>query len=217
MRELLERTRPPGRRVLRLFGVSESAVARALEEAGGDGAGVEATICAREFEIHVDLVVERGAEERANVLEAALTERLERWLFARDERGVAELVLSLAGANGLRLATAESCTGGMVAARLTDVTGSSASFVGGIVAYADEVKSSELGVPEELIAQHGAVSAEVAAAMAAGARERLGADVAVAVTGVAGARGGAPPKTGGGGPLSPPGPGRGPARTLRPP
>ena len=98
MRELLARTRPPGRHVLRLFGVSESAVARALEEAGGDGDGVEATICAREFEIHVDLVVEPGAEERAEALEAGLAERLERWLFARDERRVEELVLSLAGA-----------------------------------------------------------------------------------------------------------------------
>ena len=96
MRELLQRTRPPGRRVLRLFGVSESAVARALEESGGDGDGVEATICAREFEIHIDLVVEPGAEERADVLEAALAERLEQWLFSRDERRVEELVLSLA-------------------------------------------------------------------------------------------------------------------------
>jgi nicotinamide-nucleotide amidase len=186
MQELLSRTRPPGRHLLRLFGVSESAVARALEEAGGDGGGVEATICAREFEIHVDLVVEPGAEERGKALEVALAERLERWLFARDERRVEELVLLLAGASGLRLATAESCTGGMVAARLTDVAGSSASFVGGVVAYADEVKRSELDVSEELLARHGAVSAEVAAAMAEGARRRLGADVAVAVTGIAG-------------------------------
>jgi nicotinamide-nucleotide amidase len=190
MRELLERTRPPGRRVLRLFGVSESAVARALAEAGGDGEGVEATICAREFEIHVDLVVEPGAEERADELDAALAERLEEWLFARDERRVEELVLSLLSAQALRLATAESCTGGMVAARLTDVPGSSASFVGSVVAYADEVKQSELGVPEELLAEHGAVSAEVAQAMAEGARRRLAADVAVAVTGVAGPDGG---------------------------
>jgi nicotinamide-nucleotide amidase len=194
MRELLERTRPPGRRVLRLFGVSESAVARALEEAGGDGASVEATICARDFEIHVDLVVEPGAEERADALETALAERLERWLFARDERGVEELVLSLAAARGLRLATAESCTGGMVAARLTDVPGSSESFVGGIVAYSDNVKRSELGVSEELLAAYGAVSAEVAAAMAEGARRALGANVAVAVTGVAGPGGGTPEK-----------------------
>jgi nicotinamide-nucleotide amidase len=194
MQELLARTRPPGRRMLRLFGVSESAVARALEEAGGDGEGVEATVCARDFEIHVDLVVEPVAEERANGLEAALVERLESWIFARDERGVEELVLTLAAARGLSLATAESCTGGMVAARLTDVPGSSASFVGGIVAYADEVKRAELGVPAELLAEHGAVSAEVAAAMAEGARKRLRVDVAVAVTGVAGPGGGTPEK-----------------------
>jgi nicotinamide-nucleotide amidase len=194
MRELLARTREPERRVLRLFGVSESAVARALEESGGDGDGVEATICAREFEIHVDLLVEPGAEERAETLDSALAERLEEWLFARDERRVEELVLSLAGARGLRLATAESCTGGMVATRLTAVPGSSASFVGGVVAYADEVKRSELGVPEGLLAEHGAVSAEVAAAMAEGARVRLGADVAVAVTGIAGPDGGTPEK-----------------------
>jgi nicotinamide-nucleotide amidase len=194
MRELLERTRPPGRRVLRLFGVSESAVARALEEAGGDGAGVEATVCAREFEIHVDLLVDPGAEEQAEALDEALVERLEQWLFARDERRVEELVLSLATASGLRLATAESCTGGLVAARLTDVPGSSRSFVGGVVAYADEVKQAELDVPEELLAEHGAVSAEVAAAMAEGARRRLDADVAVAVTGIAGPDGGTPEK-----------------------
>jgi len=194
MRELLERTRPPGRHVLRLFGVSESAVAQAFEDAGGDGDGVEVTICAREFEIHVDLVVEPGAEERGEALEAALAGRLERWLFARDEQPVEEIVLSLARARGLQLATAESCTGGMVAARLTDVPGASASFVGGIVSYADEVKRSELDVPDALLAQHGAVSAEVAAAMADGARRRLGADVAVAITGVAGPEGGTPEK-----------------------
>ena len=194
MRELLQRTRPPGRRVLRLFGVSESAVAQALEESGGDGGGVEATICAREFEIHVDLVVESGADERADVLEAALAERLERYLFARDERRVEELVLSLAEMRGLRLATAESCTGGLVAARLTSVPGSSASFVGGVVSYADDVKRSELDVPEALLAEYGAVSAEVAEAMAEGARRRLGADVAVSVTGVAGPGGGTPEK-----------------------
>jgi len=194
MRELLGRTQPPGRRVLRVFGLSESAVARALEESGGDGDGVEATICARDFEIHVDLLVEPGADERAEALEAALVGRLEKWLFARDERGVEELVLSLAGARGLALATAESCTGGMVAVRLTDVPGSSVSFVGGIVAYSDKVKQTELGVPEELLMKHGAVSAEVAAAMAEGARERLQADVAVSVTGVAGPGGGTPEK-----------------------
>jgi nicotinamide-nucleotide amidase len=190
MQELLARTRPPGRRILRLFGVSESAVARALEEAGGDGGGIEATICAREFEIHVDLVVEPEAEERADELEAALVEPLAKWIFARDERRVEDHVLGLARARGWTIATAESCTGGLIAARLTDIPGSSENFAGGIVAYANEVKIAELDVPEELIEEHGAVSAEVAEAMAEGARRRLGADVAVAVTGVAGPGGG---------------------------
>jgi competence/damage-inducible protein CinA-like protein len=187
---LLARTRPPGRRVYRLFGVSESAVARALAEAGGDGDGVETTICAREFEIHVDFVVEPGAEARADELERTFLEPLDRFLYGRDERGVEEHVLELCRARGLTLATAESCTGGLVGARITSVPGSSDVFLGGIVSYANAVKERELGVPRALLEEHGAVSAEVAEAMARGARERLGADVAVSVTGVAGPGGG---------------------------
>ena len=190
VRRLLARTRSPHRRILRFFGVSESAVARALDEAGGDGAGVEATICARELEIHVDLLVDPGAEARAAELEARLLAPLEEHLFARDERGVEEHVLALCRARGLTVATAESCTGGMVAARLTDVPGSSDAFVGGVVAYADRIKQSELRVPQDVLARHGAVSAEVAAAMASGAATLFGADVAVAVTGIAGPGGG---------------------------
>jgi nicotinamide-nucleotide amidase len=187
---LLARTQPPGRRVLRLFGVSESAVARALAEAGGDGDGVEVTICARDFEIHVDFVVQPGAEARADALEAAFVPPLEPFLYGRDDRGVEEHVLELCRALGLKLATAESCTGGLVAARLTSVPGSSDVVLGGVVAYANAVKEAELGVPADAIARHGAVSAEVAALMAHGARERLGADVAVSVTGIAGPDGG---------------------------
>jgi nicotinamide-nucleotide amidase len=193
-RELLARTRAPGRRVFRLFGVSESAVARALADAGGDGDGVETTICARDFEIHVDFVVEPGAESRADALEASFFEPLEEWLYGRDERGVEEHVLELCRARGLTLATAESCTGGLVAARLTSIPGSSDVVLGGVVAYANEVKAQELGVPAALLAEHGAVSAEVAEAMARGARERLGADIAVSVTGVAGPGGGSEEK-----------------------
>ncbi|HEY4413220.1 MAG TPA: nicotinamide-nucleotide amidohydrolase family protein, partial [Gaiellaceae bacterium] len=189
-RALLERAQPPSRRVLRLFGVSESAVARALAEAGGDGGGVEVTICARDFEIHVDLVVEPDADVRADELEAALLPPIEQWLYSRDDRAIEEHVLELCQERGWTLATAESCTGGLVAARLTSVPGSSDVFLGGVVAYADDVKVCELGVPAELIAEHGAVSPEVAEAMAQGARERLGADVAVAVTGIAGPGGG---------------------------
>jgi len=191
---LLAHTKPPGRRVLRLFGVSESAVARALAEAGGDGDGVEVTICARDFEIHVDFVVQPGAEARADALEAAFVPPLEPFLYGRDDRGVEEHVLELCRALGLKLATAESCTGGLVAARLTSVPGSSDVVLGGVVAYANGVKEAELGVPADVIARHGAVSAEVAALMAHGARERLGADVAVSVTGIAGPDGGSDEK-----------------------
>jgi len=193
-RELLARTRAPGRRVFRLFGVSESAVARALADAGGDGDGVETTICARDFEIHVDFVVERGAEARADELEASFFAPLQEWLYGRDERGVEEHVLELCRARGLTLATAESCTGGLVAARLTSIPGSSDVVLGGVVAYANEVKERELGVPAAVLAAHGAVSAEVAGAMARGARERLHADIAVSVTGVAGPDGGSEEK-----------------------
>jgi nicotinamide-nucleotide amidase len=190
VQRVFARATPPDVRLLRFFGASESAVAKALADAGGDGDGVEATICARDFEIHVDLYVQPGAEDRADELTSALVAPLERYLFARDGRRVEEVVLDLCRDNGFTLATAESCTGGMVAERLTSVPGSSRVFLGGVVAYSNEVKAAELGVAREVMEQHGAVSAETAAAMAAGARERLGADVAVSVTGIAGPDGG---------------------------
>jgi len=95
---------------------------------------------------------------------------------------------------GVTLATAESCTGGLVAARITAVPGASAVFWGGVVSYANEVKRGLLGVPQAVLERVGAVSAECAEAMAAGARERLNADVAVSVTGIAGPDGGTPQK-----------------------
>jgi len=190
VRRVLDRAPSRERIVLRFFGTPESAVAEALADAGGDGNGVEVTICAREFEIHVDLVVDPGAEERAAVISGSLREQLARYLFSEDERTIGEIALDLCRARGLTLATAESCTGGMVAARLTSVPGSSDVFVGGVVAYANTVKASELGVAQEVLDQHGAVSAETAAAMAHGVRARLGVDIGVAVTGVAGPGGG---------------------------
>ncbi len=191
LRRLLKRGRPPVRRVVRLYGASESAVARALAELGGPGEGVEATICAREFEIHVDVLAE---DDGADELAAALRTKLERYVFAEDERPIEELVLELCRARGLTIGTAESCTGGLVAARLTSIPGSSEAFRGAIVAYHDDVKRDELGVPAELIARHGAISAEVAEAMAAGVRTRLGVDLGLSVTGVAGPGGGTPDK-----------------------
>jgi nicotinamide-nucleotide amidase len=177
-------------RVLRFFGTPESAVAEALAAAGGEGGGVDVTICARDFEIHVDLFVEPGAEPRAAEIAGSMRDGLGTYLFGEDERTISEIVLDLCRTRGLTLATAESCTGGMVAARLTSIPGSSDVFRGSIVAYADDVKQASLGVSPDVLAAYGAVSAESAEAMAHGARERLGVDVAVAVTGIAGPGGG---------------------------
>jgi nicotinamide-nucleotide amidase len=191
---VLARAQVPERRVLRFYGASESTVAKALADAGGEGDGVTATICARDFEIHVDLVADEQGRERAGRVAAALRKAIGEHLFAEDDRPVEELVLAACRERGLTLAAAESCTGGLVAARLTSVPGSSDVFRGGVVTYANDLKSGLVGVPDELLERYGAVSAEVAAAMASGARERLGADVAVAVTGVAGPGGGSPEK-----------------------
>jgi nicotinamide-nucleotide amidase len=123
-------------------------------------------------------------------LAARLREPVEPFLFADSDTPIEAIVLDLCRERGLTLATAESCTGGLVAARLTSVAGSSDVVRGGIVAYANDVKEEQLGVPAATLAQHGAVSAETAAAMANGVRRRLGADIGVSVTGVAGPGGG---------------------------
>lgn len=107
---------------------------------------------------------------------------------------LAARVLERCAARQLTLATAESCTGGLVAHVLTEIAGSSVVVRGGVVAYADDVKRDTLGVPAEVLAAHGAVSAQVALAMAGGARRVLGTDLAVAVTGIAGPAGGTPEK-----------------------
>lgn len=107
-----------------------------------------------------------------------------------DIRDAATDTIQTLQARGQTVATAESCTGGLIAGALTAIPGSSAVVLGGIVAYANSVKTALLGVPAPVIAEHGAVSAQVAAAMADGARTALGADIAVAVTGVAGPGGG---------------------------
>ena len=180
--------------VTRTYGISESRVADLFAEAGGDAPGIETSICARNYEIEIDV---RADPQRADAA-AALVERLRALLgghvFATDEQPLPAMVLELARRRGVRIATAESCTGGMVAAELTSVPGSSDVVAGGAVTYSDQLKIALLGVPEQLLARHGAVSAEVAEAMAAGARQRLGAEVAVAVTGIAGPGGGSDEK-----------------------
>src|SRR5205085_4508365 len=116
VRRVLARAQEPERRVLRFYGASESEIARSLAESGGDGDGVDVTICAREFEIHVDLFVGPGGEARADAIEAGLVAGNDAYLFSRDERPTAELLVDELRGRGLTLGTAESCTGGLVAA-----------------------------------------------------------------------------------------------------
>jgi nicotinamide-nucleotide amidase len=188
--EVFARAQPRRRWLIRTYGIGESHVADLFAEAGGDPEGVETSICARNFEIEIDIRAEGGSEANGAAMNERMTAALGEFVFADDERPLSEIVLDLLREHGWTAATAESCTGGMVAGRLTDIAGSSEAFAGGVVAYSNELKMSLLGVPAELLEAHGAVSAEVAEAMAEGARERLGADVAVSVTGVAGPGGG---------------------------
>jgi len=194
LRRLLERVPPFEVRTLRFYGLSESTLAAALDDAGGDGDGVTVTICARDRELLAELLIDPGAEARADELVDALTSAGSETLFARDERPIEAIVLELAREQGLKLATAESCTGGLVGAQLTEVPGASEVFLGAVVAYANEIKQALLGVSSETLGQHGAVSAECALEMARGARQALGVDVALSVTGIAGPDGGSADK-----------------------
>jgi nicotinamide-nucleotide amidase len=190
VQRVLSRARPPERRLLRFFGLSESTLAELVQQAGGEPEGVELTICAHDLELEAELLVGPDGREAADALERAVLAGAGAHLFTRDDRRIEELVLEECRERGLTLATAESCTGGMVATRLTSVPGASAVFRGAIVAYSDDVKRTCLGVSPETLAEHGAVSGETASQMAEGARTALGADLAVAVTGIAGPGGG---------------------------
>ena len=190
LEEVFARATPRTRWLMRTYGIGESHVADIHRSAGGDPPGVETSICARSFEIEIDVRADPGHEAPGGELAAQMRAELGEHVFATDERPLAGIVLDLLRQRRWTGATAESCTGGMVAAALTDIAGSSDAFAGGVVAYSNGLKHDLLDVPEDMLERHGAVSAETAAAMAAGARARLGADAAVAVTGVAGPGGG---------------------------
>jgi nicotinamide-nucleotide amidase len=134
------------------------------------------------------------AERRLRAAAALLQSRAGGHCYGEGDADLAAVVLDLLRARGMRLATAESCTGGLVGARITEVPGSSDVYVGGVVAYSNALKTSLLGVDGGLIEAHGAVSEPVVRAMATGVRERLGADAAIGVTGIAGPGGGTPDK-----------------------
>ena len=179
------------REIVRLFGIPESEIANTLrtaEAAGLELDPLEITTCLRRGEIEVSTRFEPPAQAAYDALLQFIRARHADTLFSDDGSTIDDQVAALL--EGRRLAVAESCTGGMLAARLTDRPGSSVYFAGGVVAYSNEAKVALVGVDPELIARVGAVSTEVAEALADGALERFEADVGAGVTGVAGPDGG---------------------------
>jgi nicotinamide-nucleotide amidase len=184
-------------RTLRLFGIPESEIAETLRVAERDGVELdrlEVTTCLKRGEVEVVTRFEPPQADVYAAFEAVVRERHADTLYSDDGSTVDEQVARLLRTSGRTVATAESCTGGLLAARLTDLPGSSDYFLGAIVAYANGVKESVAGVSQETLEAHGAVSAEVAEALAAAARERVGADLGVGITGVAGPDGGSEEK-----------------------
>jgi nicotinamide-nucleotide amidase len=188
---VIDRAEPYAGVMLRLFGIPESEIAKSLREIEDGGVALddlEITTCLRKGELEIEVRHRPGAEDALTALIAGIDERHGRFLFSRDGETIDSQLSSLL--QGHRIATAESCTGGMLAARLTEVDGASAYACGGAVTYTNESKTKVLGVPAGLIAQHGAVSPEVAEAMADGALEQFDADIGVGITGIAGPSGG---------------------------
>ena len=190
------------RRVIRLTGRTESHTEEAVQPLYPEWASaslpIAATILASLGQIELHLSVRASSRAAADAaLERAVRQVVERIgtdVYSVDGRPLEQVVGDLLASRGLRIAVAESCTGGLITSRLTDVPGSSRYVDQSVVSYSNEAKTSLLGVPAELIATHGAVSEPVALAMVEGIRERAGAEVAVAVTGIAGPGGGSAEK-----------------------
>jgi len=180
-------------RTLRTTGLGESYIEEKIARklAPLVEAGLELGYCAHYGEADVR-VIARGpsAQKMAAEAEAIIREQLGQYIFGTQDERLNEVIIRLLTERKETLALAESCTGGHVANQLTNVPGSSAVFLGGLVTYSNEAKQTLLGVSAETLAQHGAVSEPVAREMASGTRSRLGADYGIAITGIAGPSGG---------------------------
>lgn len=190
----LEGTTPAARPArLRCIGLTESDAQHLIEPAIA-GLNVDFTILASPNDVEAVLFARDDTDGDVDRAASAAREALGAACYSEDGSSLAEVVLRLAREHRVTIAAAESCTGGLIAAALTDVPGSSEVFAGGIVAYANNVKGAVLGVPEGILALHGAVSEQVAAVMAEGVRAATGASLAVSTTGIAGPGGGSDEK-----------------------
>jgi nicotinamide-nucleotide amidase len=198
LRAVLARAGAYERRILRLFGIPESEIARSLREIEGGGidlADLEITTCLRRGELEIATVFEPRALRAYDRFEGAIVARHGDTLFSVDGSTVDELVaVELTGPPVRTIAVAESCTGGLMAGRLTARPGSSAYMLGGVTAYSNQAKVGLANVPAALIERHGAVSREVAVALADGAIARFDSDLGIGITGIAGPGGGTPGK-----------------------
>jgi nicotinamide-nucleotide amidase len=188
---------PPVVRTFLVCGIGESDIVTRL---GGSfpGEGLEAEYCARPGRVEVRIVSPDSARgEAVEQAVTALRAGLGDFVFTEGHTRMEEVVGRLLRGRGATLATAESCTGGLVGARITEVGGSSAYYLGGVVAYSNESKRRDLGVDPGALERLGAVSEEVARQMAAGVRLRFGSDYGLSVTGIAGPSGGTPDKPAG--------------------
>ena len=195
LRELLP-VRHIAKRTLRAAMIPESQADKLLAPIYTEYKDVETTILAHAGDIQLTLLCTKSnaavAQHRVDELAGRMEEALEDWLYSSGQSSadsLEQIVLYYLGLRQSTLAVAESCTGGMIAQRITSVPGSSRSFLGGAIVYSDELKTHFAGVPSELIAQHGAVSKEVAEALAQGIRHQTGATLGLGVTGIAGPTG----------------------------
>lgn len=185
-------------RVLRTFGLGESLMEERIKDYIKGQSNPTIALLARNFEIHVRLTAKADSEVEAcrliDGLEGKLRERIGEFIFGHNEDTLEAVVGRLLVEKKLTVSLAESCTGGLVTSRLTDIAGSSAYITGSVVSYSNDVKVATVGVPAATIAENGAVSRETAEAMAAGVRKALKTDLGVGVTGIAGPGGAVPGK-----------------------
>ncbi|MGN6609734.1 MAG: competence/damage-inducible protein A [Jatrophihabitans sp.] len=181
-------------RTLRLWGTMESELAAMMRAQGDALDDLEITTCLRDGELEIVTRYAPGEQDAYERFAAAVAEAFPRTLFSPDGASIDEIVARLLRERGLTIATAESCTAGLLAGRLTELAGSSDYVLGGLVVYSNLAKHDLAGVPLELIDRVGAVSEEVAVALAEGARSRLHSDLGVGITGIAGPGGGSTEK-----------------------
>jgi len=185
-------------RFVKIFGMGESAMEDKLSYLMTKLENPTAAPYAKEGECEVRVTAKADSEEAAYALIDPVVEEIRGVLgsvvYGIDVSSLEEVVVKGLIEKGLTVATAESCTGGLVGKRLTDISGSSSCYLGGVVSYANEVKMNVLGVSEETLRAHGAVSSETAIEMARGVRKLMGTDIGVSTTGVAGPGGGSPEK-----------------------